>query len=156
MRATSLTDTVSRAVALASGQLAAATSRGQDILIQYDPPDDPTIIPIDPAQIEDAVLNLIINAIDAIDGNGQVTVTVSKLDDPPEATINVTDTGKGINAEDLSRIFHPFFTTTKGGTGLGLPAVSRIVRLHGGRVEAHSEIGHGATFTIHLPMSDSL
>jgi len=154
MKATSLTDTVSRAVTLASGQLAAAATRGQDILIQYEPPEDSITIPIDPAQIEDAVLNLIINAIDAIEKDGQVTVRVSRSDDPPEAIISVRDTGRGISAEDLSRIFNPFFTTTKGGTGLGLPAVRRIVRAHAGRVEAHSELGHGSTFTIHLPSSD--
>lgn len=156
VKATSLTQTVSRAVTLARGQLAAATSRGQDIVIQYDPPDDLIIIPLDPAHIEDAVLNLIINAIDAIEADGQVTVRVSRSDDRPEAIISITDTGRGISAEDLSRIFNPFFTTTAGGTGLGLPAVRRIVRAHAGRVEAHSELGNGATFTIHLPVSDML
>ena len=83
-----------------------------------------------------------------------MTVRVSRSDEAPEAIISVMDTGGGINAEDLSRIFNPFFTTTKGGTGLGLPAVRRIVRAHAGRVEAHSELGHGATFTIHLPCND--
>ena len=71
-----------------------------------------------------------------------------------EATIEVADHGSGISEEDLARIFHPFFTTRKVGTGLGLPAVRRIVRAHGGRIEVESTLGQGSTFTIHLPMEN--
>ena len=89
---------------------------------------------------------------------GTITVTVSQQDSEDsgeEAIIEVADDGRGISEENLSRIFNPFFTTTSGGTGLGLPAVRRIARAHGGRVEAVSTIGQGSTFRIHLPLDGS-
>src|SRR6185312_13753914 len=116
------------------------------------------IISIDAGQIEDAILNLIINAIEATENEGSVAVHVfhSPRDETnsetDEVIIEVSDKGRGISEENLPRIFNPFFTTTKGGTGLGLPAVRRIVRAHGGRVEARSTLGEGSTFSIHLPL----
>jgi signal transduction histidine kinase len=70
-----------------------------------------------------------------------------------EAVIAVSDNGRGISESDLGHIFSPFFTKTKGGTGLGLPAVKRIARLHGGRVEVKSEPGEGSTFMFFLPIT---
>jgi signal transduction histidine kinase len=111
--------------------------------------------------MEDAILNLIINAIEAVPDDGRVRVEIRKElnDSEPdqtqdEAIIEVSDNGRGIAAEDLTRIFNPFFTTTDGGTGLGLPAVRRIVRVHGGRIDVSSTIGEGSTFTIRLPVTD--
>ena len=72
-----------------------------------------------------------------------------------EAVIEVSDDGRGITDEDLARIFSPFFTTQPNGTGLGLPAVRRIARAHGGRVEVASRPGQGSTFTIRLPRDSS-
>ena len=119
------------------------------------------MLPIDPAQIEDAVLNLIINAIEASEDDGCVDVRILRSlpdetdDELDEVMIEVSDKGPGISEENLSRIFNPFFTTTKGGTGLGLPAVRRIVRAHSGRVEVKSVLGEGSTFTIHLPITNA-
>jgi len=117
------------------------------------------VVPVDPAQIEDAVLNLVINAIDAIEGNGYVRVRVARNDDTStgeeEAIIEVSDNGRGISEADLSRIFNPFFTTRSGGTGLGLPAVRRILRAHGGSVEVQSTVGQGSTFTLRLPLNQN-
>jgi len=116
------------------------------------------VLAADAPQIEDAVLNLIINAIEAIEKHGTITVGVLKQDAEEsggEAIIEVADDGRGISEENLSRIFNPFFTTTSGGTGLGLPAVRRIARAHGGRVEAISTIGKGSAFRIHLPLDGS-
>ena len=89
------------------------------------------------------------------DSDGQVTIRVSgsQNSDEDEAAVEVSDNGRGIGEEDLSRIFNPFFTTRPGGTGLGLPAVRRIVRAHGGRVEVNSSQGKGSTFTIYLPLN---
>jgi two-component system, NtrC family, sensor histidine kinase HydH len=115
---------------------------------------------IDPGQIEDAVLNLLVNAIEAVGSNGHVNVRVFRsrkadVSDADEAVIEVSDDGPGISEEDLTKVFSPFFTKRLGGTGLGLPAVRRIARLHSGRVEVRSTIGQGSVFTLHLPISQS-
>lgn len=155
----SLTNVVDRAVSLAKGQLVTAVTRGHHVRIEYEPPDDPITIPIDSAQIEDAVLNLIINAIEACQTGGYVKVRVARLQVErldvleEEAIIEVEDDGVGISEEDQARIFNPFFTTRSSGTGLGLPAVRRIARLHGGRVEVTSTLGKGSLFTIYLPVN---
>ena len=159
VRATSLTDIVGRAVNLARAQLTNAATGGRGVTIEFEPPTDPITIPIDPAQIEDAVLNLIINAIEASDGGGQVKVRVARSENDraeefeDEAVVEVSDNGRGISEEDLTRIFNPFFTTRPGGTGLGLPAVRRITRAHGGRVEVQSALGDGSTFALYLPVT---
>jgi signal transduction histidine kinase len=156
LKATSLNEVVERAVQLARTQLVGAMGRGNTINIELESCEQPIIIPLDPAQIEDAVLNLIINAIEACEGNGQVKILVGRccgdLSADEEAIIQVSDNGPGISAEDVARIFNPFFTTRSSGTGLGLPAVRRIARAHGGRVELRSTPGEGSTFTIHLPL----
>jgi PAS domain S-box-containing protein len=155
----SLRDIVERAIAVARGQLINAASHGRAITLNFEPSEDPVIVPMDSAQIEDAVLNLIINAIEAVHSGGQVQVRVGKVlnerlsQTEEEAIVEVSDNGRGIKEEDLLRIFNPFFTTRDSGTGLGLPAVRRIARLHGGRVEVSSELGKGSTFTIHLPLT---
>lgn len=157
VRASSLVEIVERAVNLARAQSTSSAKRGDQLDIEFEPPEDPIIIPIDPAQIEDAVLNLIINAIEAADCDGQVKISVARSQDDratdfrEEAVVEVSDNGCGISEEDLTRIFNPFFTTREAGTGLGLPAVRRIARAHGGRVEVSSAPGEGSTFSLHLP-----
>jgi len=102
------------------------------------------------------VLNLIINAIDATEGTGEVKVRVSidqETADREDAVIEVSDNGRGISEEDQARIFNPFFTTRSEGTGLGLPAVRRIARAHGGTVGVQSKLGQGSTFKIRLPLN---
>lgn len=159
MRASSLADIVSQAVNLARAQLANSAAPGQVIDIAFHPPMDPIAIAVDPAQIEDAVLNLIINAIEAFDSNGQVTIRVALSQNESadefeeQAIVEVADNGRGISNEDIARIFNPFFTTRPTGTGLGLPAVRRIARAHGGTVDVRSTPGKGSTFTIRLPLT---
>jgi PAS domain S-box-containing protein len=152
----SLTEVTLRAVNLATAQ---AAVRAEQISITFEPSSDLIVAQIDAPQIEDAILNLIINAIEASEGESLVTVRLfrSESDDDAtdlrdEATIEVSDQGTGISEEDLERIFHPFVTTRKVGTGLGLPAVRRIVRAHGGRIDVKSIVGEGSTFAIHLPL----
>ena len=159
VRVSSLTDIVTRAVNLARAQLTNTVSDTESINIEFESPADPISIPIDPAQIEDAVLNLIINAIEAVDANGQVKIRVARLPNDgdgefeDQVIVEVSDNGRGIGEQDLTRIFNPFFTTRLGGTGLGLPAVRRIARAHGGRVDVSSTQGKGSTFTIRLPVN---
>jgi PAS domain S-box-containing protein len=159
VRASSLPEIVGRAVNLARAQSTNVATSEHRVDIDFDPPEPPIIISIDPAQIEDAVLNLIINAIEATDGDGQIKIRVGRSNDDQaeefmdEAIVEVSDNGRGISEEDLKRIFNPFFTTRPGGTGLGLPAVRRIARAHGGRVDVESSLGHGSTFTLYLPLN---
>jgi PAS domain S-box-containing protein len=152
-RVASLGEAVQRAVMLARASLTA--ERRQQIHIEFHPTSAPIVMLIDAAQIEDAVLNLILNAVEAIAGAGSVTVRLSERSAEAgpggEAVIEVEDTGRGIPEPDLQRIFSPFFTTHAHGTGLGLPAVRRIARAHGGRVEVASTLGRGSTFTLRLP-----
>ena len=157
---TSVTELTGRAVNVARAQLGAG-AKGKHVRVQFEPPAHDLVLSIDPSLIEDAILNLIINAIEAVPDDGRVRVEIRKElnDSEPEhiqdeAIIEVSDNGCGIAAEDLTRIFNPFFTTTDGGTGLGLPAVRRIVRVHGGRIDVSSTIGEGSTFTIRLPVTN--
>ena len=156
---TSLTEVTQRAVNLASAQLTGKAASDNRVHLEFAPPADDIVLSADAAQIEDAVLNLIINAIEASEGDGQVRVSIRLAENTTdeefqdEAVIEVSDNGRGINEEDLVRIFNPFFTKTEGGTGLGLPAVRRIARLHGGRIEVKSVPGEGSTFTLHLPLT---
>lgn len=158
LRQASLTETVQRAVQLGQHQANSLhTTLGQNIQINFSPGSQPILLTIDSAQIEDAVLNLILNSLEAIDGDGDVNVSLNLKDidgtGRREALITVTDNGRGIPPESLSSIFTPFFTTNPNGTGLGLPAVRRIMRAHGGKVEVASTLGQGTVFTLHLPVT---
>lgn len=105
----------------------------------------------DTGQIHQVILNLVLNAVQALDGPGTVTVAVSANNG--EAVIEVKDTGPGIAAETLPNIFRPFFTTKGHGTGLGLSLARRIVEDHNGTLKVSSKIGQGTTFTIAIPFS---
>jgi PAS domain S-box-containing protein len=155
---TSLTEIARRAVSLARHQVSG--TRREEINIEFEPDAEPLILPLDTAQIEDAILNLILNAIDAIDGEGRIMVRVhrqraeSQINERDEAVIVVEDSGRGIPERDLPHIFSPFFSKKREGSGLGLAAARRIARAHGGRVEVQSTMGHGSCFTIHLPLKE--
>lgn len=154
---TSLTELTLKAVTVARSQAISAAARGRRIKVEFEAPAEDVVLDADAPQIEDAILNLVINAIEAIEDGGRITVRIHQQeteDMGEEAVIEVADTGHGISEEDLSLIFNPFYTTTKGGTGLGLPAVRRIARAHGGRVEAISTLGEGSIFRIHLPLKN--
>ncbi|MFB3815267.1 MAG: PAS domain-containing sensor histidine kinase [Terriglobales bacterium] len=105
----------------------------------------------DTAQIHQVLLNLLLNAIQAIEHRGKVRLEVCS-DHAGFAVLKVSDTGKGIATEHLGNIFRPFFTTKGHGTGLGLSLARRIVEDHGGHIEVQSAPGHGSTFVIYLPL----
>jgi signal transduction histidine kinase len=111
----------------------------------------------DPQQLEQVLVNLYLNAIDAMPEGGKLIIgaRIEPVDGSPlMVLITVADTGFGIEATDLSKIFHPFFSAKKGrGMGLGLSITERIVKNHGGRIEVESQPGTGTTFRIHLPLN---
>ena len=108
--------------------------------------------PVNRTRIEQILVNLIINAVDATGGTGTITITVRRAPDSQRAVCSVHDTGPGIPPDVLEKIFEPFFTT-KGdeGTGLGLPVVREIVMSYGGTVDVATAAGSGTTFTFDLP-----
>jgi two-component system NtrC family sensor kinase len=103
----------------------------------------------DNGQIHQVLLNLLLNAVQACDEGG--TVSVDFLTEESTVTVRVTDTGKGIPPSVLPNIFRPFFTTKGDGTGLGLSLARRMVEDHGGRLEATSVVGRGSAFKLILP-----
>jgi len=114
---------------------------------------------VNPAQIQQVLLNLIINARQAMPRGGTVKVRVVHEANARLAEVSVADTGDGIAPADLRRIFEPFFTTKTGpddvglgGTGLGLSVCRDIVESHRGRLRAESRVGQGTTFTLRLPV----
>ncbi len=107
---------------------------------------------IDPNQIQQALVNLIKNAMHAMGKDGKLTLQTGEGSDG--VWVSVADTGGGIPQEQINRIFEPFYTTKKKGTGLGLMIVQRIVRAHNGRIDLESNVGHGTTFRIWLPLHE--
>jgi two-component system sensor histidine kinase AtoS len=101
--------------------------------------------------MEQVVVNILINAVQATPENGFITVKSSWLPDPRVVRIHIADTGCGISAENLPKVFEPFFSTKEKGTGLGLAVSYGIVKGHGGNIQVSSEEGKGTEFTIDLP-----
>ncbi len=108
--------------------------------------------PIDPTQTQQALLNLMKNAMQAMTRGG--TLTLQTGENNEAAWVSVGDTGGGIPQEQINRIFEPFYTTKKQGTGLGLMIVQRIVRAHNGGIELDSHVGRGTTFRVWFPLKD--
>ncbi len=111
------------------------------------------MIVLDPSQIERVFINIIINAAEAMDGTGELYLATRLSEDGEFIEIEFTDTGQGINKEDLDKIFDPFFTTKDvgHGTGLGLAISYGIIKSHGGKISVDSTVGEGTTFVISLP-----
>ena len=105
--------------------------------------------PLDSGQIQQVLVNLVKNAMQAMTTAG--TLTLETGETPDAVWVSVVDTGGGIPQEQINHIFQPFYTTKKKGTGLGLMIVQRIVRQHGGRIELESRAGEGTQFRIWLP-----
>jgi signal transduction histidine kinase/ActR/RegA family two-component response regulator len=129
-------------------------------------PDEPCFVNADASQFETAIINMAVNARDAMDGQGRLTIAVGMAASLPNAVplaqnphgyvaVTVADTGIGIPPDQTGRIFEPFFTTKQvgHGTGLGLSQVFGFARQSGGEVVVASEVGKGSTFTLYLPRS---
>src|SRR5438105_11250011 len=117
--------------------------------------------PIIPAQLEQVLLNLVINARQAMPRGGRLVIDVRENQRTQMVEVSVADTGVGIPPDQLRLIFEPFFTTKEpdenghGGTGLGLSVWRQIIEQHHGRIRVESVVGKGATFTVKLPLRDA-
>lgn len=145
VRKSDLNTTVEHAVMLGRQQ---ALAKSVEISLQKDP--SLAEVEHDSDQIHQVLLNLLLNALQAIDANGKITVTVKPLG--ATAVVQVADNGRGIQPDQLPNIFRPFYTTKGDGTGLGLSLARRIVEDHHGRIDVTSVVGKGTTFAVILPL----
>jgi signal transduction histidine kinase len=116
---------------------------------------EPSLPPVaaDEHQLRQALLNLMRNAVDAMRSGGRLTLRagrVADVSDGRNVELTISDTGEGIAADHLQKIFDPFFSTKEGGTGLGLALTQQIIVEHGGKIEVRSEPGRGTTFIVRL------
>jgi two-component system NtrC family sensor kinase len=125
--------------------------KGRSIDIQFTPSPDPPLVEGHQGRLQQVLLNLLLNARDALAGGGEIRIRTAVNDD--HVKLQVEDTGEGISREDLKRIYDPFFTTkgAGGGTGLGLSVTYGIVQDHHGSLSARSRPGEGTVFSLDLP-----
>ncbi|MHC4895375.1 MAG: sensor histidine kinase, partial [Planctomycetota bacterium] len=109
------------------------------------------LVLVDEVQIKQALMNLLINARQAMPTGGEVLVRVRRMGN--DAEVSITDTGIGMTEEQIERCFDVYWSNKKGGTGLGLPTTKRIVEEHGGALRVISEVGRGTSFVMTLPLA---
>ncbi|MGC1189888.1 MAG: ATP-binding protein, partial [Candidatus Binatus sp.] len=118
----------------------------------FEAPASPTRVAGDRIQLQQAILNLVLNAFDAVsEKEGLREVSISIGEDKDEAKITVRDSGNGVEPAMIAHIFEPFFTTKPKGMGMGLSIVRSIIKAHEGQVSARRNPDHGSTFEIVLP-----
>ncbi|HCD5425798.1 TPA: two-component system sensor histidine kinase ZraS [Klebsiella aerogenes] len=132
-------------------QLVSQDAQSRGIELQFTPRPELTTIKADPDRLNQVLLNLYLNAMQAIGRDGVIHVSASEAD-RQRVKIVVKDSGKGMSDEELQAIFTPYFTTKADGTGLGLAVVQNIIEQHGGTIRAESQPGAGAIFTLWLPV----
>jgi len=133
-----------------SVRLIETEAAAQDIAVQLDLPQQPILAEIESDRFSQCLLNLYLNSLQAMEKGGQLTIK-SALTDNDHIAIEIRDTGPGIMAEDLNKIFDPYFTTKPNGTGLGLAIVHKIIEAHNGSVKVRSVPGKGTTIVIVIP-----
>jgi two-component system sensor histidine kinase HydH len=109
---------------------------------------------VDPDRINQILLNLYLNAIESTDAGGELDVKLSYIKGEKDIEIQVSDTGCGIQKDDLAKIFDPYYTTKSSGTGLGLAIAHNIVEAMGGTIKVESQPGKGTTFILVLPINE--
>ena len=146
LEATQLADVLKEVLEIAKPQL-----RKSKILVAQLLPIDVPEVYVDRALLKQAVLNLVLNAVEAMPSGGQLRLVLSRRGEMAEITVG--DTGRGIPMENRQKIFQLFFTTRPGGSGIGLASTFRIVQLHNGSIDFTTEVGRGTTFRIELPLA---
>ncbi|MBC7783494.1 MAG: two-component sensor histidine kinase [Burkholderiales bacterium] len=121
------------------------------IQLRQMPCESPVVASVDPKLIKQSALNLMLNAMQAMPGGGELIVGAQRRDG--HVLLSFTDTGPGISADDQAKIFEAYFSKRKGGMGLGLAMTKRITQEHGGHVELDSQLGKGSRFTLVLPVN---
>ena len=124
----------------------------QRVQLRVRPHDQPLVVRLDPKLIKQTVLNLMLNGLHAMGDRGGDLILSATREDDRYARIDVIDTGTGIAPDALPQIFDAYYSTKKGGTGLGLAMAKRIITEHGGTLTVGSEPGKGTNFTLRLPL----
>jgi signal transduction histidine kinase len=130
-------------------------ARKQRVEVLREYPEEKVLIPVDPEQVREALVNLEMNALEAMPQGGKLRIVLNQKDNR-DVTVRLSDTGGGISPELESKIFDPFFTTKQKGTGLGLSIVHSVVKNHGGTISVISNNGEGTTFTLTLPFPKAI
>jgi signal transduction histidine kinase len=140
-------------------------AENEGVRLRSDPAPHPLLASLDASHVKQALLNLMLNAVQAMTRDRDADSSRRELilrtrrhvdEDRREfVVVHVTDTGPGMDAETLNRVFEPYFTTRSGGSGLGLPTSRRLIEQHGGRLEVHSEPGRGTDFAVFLPVGEA-
>jgi len=132
---------------------------GEDVRVVLDPSREPCRVLADPGQLQQVVLNLVVNAKDAMPKGGRILISVSRRPGTSasgDVVIEVADEGPGIAPQVMEHLFEPFYSTKQDGTGLGLASVYGIVKQHQGTVEVDAGFGKGATFRVRLPAATAV
>jgi two-component system sensor histidine kinase HydH len=147
----SLADIADHALKLLAPDLAA---RNVAVFKEYEP--DLPAVWVDRDQISQVFLNLLLNAIESMDGGGKIRLALRRYGPPPAVLAAIADTGAGIPADDLEKVFEPFFSRKRKGSGLGLAIVHQIIESHRGEIRVESRQGKGTTFRIKLPVDSDM
>ncbi len=149
---TILEEVVERTLQLVTGQ---SLFHNINVVKEYEQPKPECWV--DPAQLQQVILNLIVNGAEAMDGKGALTLVICSVEDGSAAQLEIADSGCGILPENLERLFEPFFTTKEvgRGTGLGLSISRSIIESHNGTIWAESAVGDGTRFFIRIPTRDT-
>ena len=129
-------------------------SLGPDVVLETLLAEELPPIRADQAQMRIALGNLISNAVNAMSGQGTLSLATRRTQDGKEVQIEIGDTGRGIPPQAMSRLFEPFYSQSPGGTGLGLVIVKTIIEDHRGRIDIHSQEGQGTTVVLALPLDN--
>jgi signal transduction histidine kinase len=140
-------------------QLTKHRAERQDLQLEFEPSVPELIVNADPHQIQQVLLNLVLNAIDAQPNGGRVWIRLQASalsENETQVAILVGDSGPGIDSRVIDRIFEPFFSTKETGTGIGLAICQRIVEEHEGQITAENQLLGGALFTVLLPHAECI
>jgi signal transduction histidine kinase len=127
----------------------------QGVQLEWEPASGLPPIPVTPDRMQQVLLNIVLNALDAMPEGGCLRVITASTTQPIGVSISIADSGVGIPNDKLEQIFEPFYSNRPDGLGLGLFISKKIVSEHGGRIQVESEPGKGSIFTLWLPCDSS-